>query len=558
MRLIKTTTLELEEFIESQIPKYAILSHTWGNEEVTLQEWRNRKKWSSNISSREGYQKILDCCKRARRDCLDYVWVDTCCIDKTSSAELTESINSMFRWYSQAKVCYAYLIDFDVSASSFHDGAKDCRWFTRGWTLQELIAPSKVEFYDKNGQYQGGRDFKYETLAAITGIDADVLAGYESPYKYSVAIRMSWAASRQTTRPEDTAYCLLGLFDVSLPLIYGEGVGAFRRLQEAIMKSNNDLSILAWGMSPKIADTAAAAASASAFVVHRQSEDPQAQHQQLFATSPSDFAHSKNVCGLPLDHSNTEFMMTNKGLHVEANLFKGGHEGSQGYFLCLAWRNTIGRFGRYANANNIWLKLRKILTDIYTPDGLFEDGCFETAGCTGLMSFYILHQPQETYYIRRRRQVNDIHILEHDHIRLKKAIPEIKWNEASRIFYEPDEESTPLVYAARFEAQIPLQNSKMEFIIIFDNVTHGRSGGLLCSILDRKEYPRQSDWIFGDRGPGRDLLWCDLKFNMPEVMQLGNKLHVEVEGTKVDLGVGCKIGEMQQIRFDLTVKAQAT
>jgi hypothetical protein len=228
----------------------------------------------------------------------------------------------MFRWYKQAEACYVYLIDFDVSASSFHEGAAGCRWFTRGWTLQELIAPADVRFYDVDWQFRGTRKAHCEELVNITGVDWHVLRGL-SPYDYSVADRMSWAASRQTTRTEENAYCLLGLFDVNLPLIYGEGVGAFRRLQEAIIKSNNDLSILAWGMSPKVADTEEAA-----FVVHRQSEGPRMQYQQLFATSASDFVHSKHVYKLSFHDSNPEFAMTNKGLRIEAKLVKGGYEGS--------------------------------------------------------------------------------------------------------------------------------------------------------------------------------------------------------------------------------------
>lgn len=594
MRLINTTTLDLEEFIGPRPPRYVILSHTWGDEEVSLQDWYNRRDPSSAISSKKGYAKILDCCRTAREDGCRYLWIDTCCIDKTSSAELTESINSMFRWYSQAEVCYAYLIDFDASASTFYRGAKDSLWFRRGWTLQELIAPVAVRFYDVNWQFRGTRDEHNKELEAITGIDSPVLVapgrpGYVAPYEYSVADRMSWAASRQTTRTEDTAYCLLGLFDVSLPLIYGEGTGAFRRLQEAIMKSNNDLSILAWGMShtseetrhelrlsqeesedpansdstdgdidiwsdvndteeePRSADTA----MAPAFVVHRESEGQRVQHRQLFATSPASFAHSKHI-SKPFHHfHNIEFAMTNKGLRVEARIFKGIYECSRGYFLYLAEQELVNSLGDFEGKATLWLKLQKIWTDVYIPDSLVEDATgLELAEHTGLISFYISHRPQEDYALRHPS--HGIRIPELSHIRLKKTIPEAQWDEVNRIFYNPDESNT-LVFAAWFEAQVYMEDRNLEFIVIFDrSVTSTGTHSLLCKVLDCKEYPRESDWIFSDRGPGRDLLWCDLEFNMLEVMQLDCELHVEVGGTMVGLRVGLELREMWTVQFGMT------
>lgn len=131
MRLINTTTYELKEFLDSEVPPYAILSHRWENEEVTFKEFN---RCSSKDKAKEGYKKIKKACNQAAEDDLGYAWVDTCCIDKSSSAELTESINSMFRWYQKANVCYVYLSD--VSGPDAKGDLEHSAWFKRGWTLQ--------------------------------------------------------------------------------------------------------------------------------------------------------------------------------------------------------------------------------------------------------------------------------------------------------------------------------------------------------------------------------------------------------------------------------------
>lgn len=134
MRLLNSTTLELAEFMGDDVPPYAILSHTWGKDEVTLRDIQDPTKRKDDSR----FAKIRACCKQAAEvDKLDWVWIDTCCIDKTSSAELSEAINSMFVWYKEASVCYAYLSDVPP-LDPFLDVAEfsRSRWFTRGWTLQ--------------------------------------------------------------------------------------------------------------------------------------------------------------------------------------------------------------------------------------------------------------------------------------------------------------------------------------------------------------------------------------------------------------------------------------
>ena len=254
----------MREFSDDDIPEYSILSHTWESEqEVSFQQWEDRK--TSDIGQKSGFVKIESFRAQAARDGFEWVWVDTfvtlcfsspivlklpsCCIDKTSSAELTEAINAMFRWYQNATACYTYLADVETLHSSAELAAS--RWFTRGWTLQELIAPKDVRFYSKMWEYIDTKANMCDQISDITGIDQAILRGGDLE-TVSVARRMSWASRRKTSRVEDMAYCLLGIFDVNLPLIYGEGHKAFQRLQEAIMLKTHDQSLFAWG---KLVDT---------------------------------------------------------------------------------------------------------------------------------------------------------------------------------------------------------------------------------------------------------------------------------------------------------------
>ncbi|KAI1858007.1 hypothetical protein JX265_011037 [Neoarthrinium moseri] len=246
MRLINSETLQLKDVV-GQVPPYAILSHTWGPDELSYQSYRDPEERQAHA----GYPKVRLLCEQARRDGLGYVWIDTCCIDKSSSAELSEAINSMFRWYGESATCYAYIEDFDLSDDDvgikMTAKLRACRWFSRGWTLQELIAPKQVHFFGAGWQAIGERSAMKTALAAITGIDEDVLGENPTDIKLiSVAKKMSWAAGRETTRVEDIAYCLLGLFDVHMPMLYGEGAKAFVRLQEEILRESEDHSIFCW------------------------------------------------------------------------------------------------------------------------------------------------------------------------------------------------------------------------------------------------------------------------------------------------------------------------
>ncbi|KAJ4302535.1 hypothetical protein N0V88_002684 [Collariella sp. IMI 366227] len=278
MRLLHTGTLELTDFIAPLKPPYAILSHTWGEGEILFADVQGGR--SALLScGKPALSKVINVASVARDHGFEYVWIDTCCIDKSSSAELSEAINSMFSWYRKSAVCYAYIADCE-SDQPENLSAKN-RWFTRGWTLQELIAPTRVEFYNRDWVRIGDRAALAGVLSGITRMD-DLLfkwhphecclirkglsteSGISKSTAYlptcsfcrqnavgmlesfSVATRMSWAANRTTTREEDLAYSLLGIFGVTMPLLYGEGRNAFLRLQQEIARKTTDQSIFAF------------------------------------------------------------------------------------------------------------------------------------------------------------------------------------------------------------------------------------------------------------------------------------------------------------------------
>lgn len=327
MRLLHTGLLRFEEFFDSKVPKYAILSHRWEEQEVSFQDFNvgEEQEW-------KGFLKIRSCCALAKSRGFDWVWIDTCCIDKKSSAELSEAINSMFRWYAEAGECYAYLSDvrwtksLDISISkTFAQSA----WFTRGWTLQELLAPSNVIFFDCNWGCIGVKKDLLAEISIVTGIEIQYL---KNIHRASVAAKMSWVSRRQTSRVEDIAYCLLGIFDVNMPLLYGEGRKAFLRLELEIVRKSDDESIFAW-ISPFAND-----------------------HSGLLALWPDAFANSTDITAPESSFSNAHQMgilerraysMTNKGLEFPVS--------GRGFptIVLNCWRTTPK--GRFA----ITIRLRK-------------------------------------------------------------------------------------------------------------------------------------------------------------------------------------------------------
>ncbi|KAL1602619.1 hypothetical protein SLS60_006036 [Paraconiothyrium brasiliense] len=302
IRLIDTKTLSMSSFVGSSVPDYAILSHTWGadSEEITFQDMiaLNRGfEHPKNASS--GYCKVIETCQKARAAGIGYCWVDTCCIDKTSSSELSEAINSMYNWYHDAAICYVLLSDFDVGSLVDEETLGDCRWFTRGWCLQELVAPRCVIFYDRLWNAIGTKESLAPSISTITMIKTKVLTGRVPIESLPIAQRLSWAANRETTRKEDIAYCLLGICDIHMPILYGEGSRAFIRLQEEIIKRSNDLSIFA----ARQPDTS-------------EEPDPLQRFRDLLAPSPKHFTHCADVYYASNDtYQSSAYAMTNRGLH---------------------------------------------------------------------------------------------------------------------------------------------------------------------------------------------------------------------------------------------------
>ncbi|KAF5309272.1 hypothetical protein D9758_019069 [Tetrapyrgos nigripes] len=297
MRLLNTVSLRLKEFDAISVPPYAILSHTWGRHELLFQDFQNLEA----AKHKAGYIKVMKACSYAREYNFDWIWIDSCCINKESSAELSEAINSTYQYYQDATVCYAYLSDVvraNENAARLDLKFRRSRWFTRGWTLQELLAPPYVVFLDENWVDIGTKWTLRHVLSSITSIPVGVLVGTELE-QASVAQRMSWAATRETTRPEDMAYCLMGIFGINMSPIYGEGSAkAFMRLQQEIIRYSDDRSIFAWSTS------------------HSSSTD---ELTGLFAKSPADFRLSSEVISSSLEDTSS-YSFANNGLHISIPL----------------------------------------------------------------------------------------------------------------------------------------------------------------------------------------------------------------------------------------------
>ncbi|KAI0706288.1 heterokaryon incompatibility protein-domain-containing protein [Cerioporus squamosus] len=256
MRLLNTRTFEFESFDGPQsAPDYAILSHVWfPNGEQSYHDVCDVVQLAQDEQQLEDApallsEKIKRCCAYALAEGYEYIWIDSCCIDKTSSAELSEAINSMYKWYSSASQCYAFLhdVDDDDDPHAPDSQFRKSVWFTRGWTLQELIAPPMLVFLTQNWTTIGTKHGMAPIVSQVTGVDIGILQGTDSLDTVSVARRMSWASARFTTREEDEAYSLMGLFGIHMPTIYGEGRHAFIRLQEEILKQFPDDTLFAWG-----------------------------------------------------------------------------------------------------------------------------------------------------------------------------------------------------------------------------------------------------------------------------------------------------------------------
>ncbi|KAI9150827.1 Vegetative incompatibility protein [Paramyrothecium foliicola] len=356
MRLLRTEVYELVEAkdIPDPFPEYAILSHTWisPKDEITYQDMKTRKGDIENdVFKQKGWDKVQRYCDRAAKDGWKWAWMDTCCIDKTSPADTQEAINAMFRWYQNAGICYVYLGDVDVRKTVAHGNYADpsglehldvdeitgknnvgnpnsflhkalnpyfinAKWFSRGWTLQELLAPHYLVFVDREWRRIGTRENWASEIKEASRIEARYLTGFNPTdlKACSIAMRLSWASRRETTLEEDETYSLLGLFGISLPLIYGEGRWrAFNRLQRELIIHYNDDSMFAWKVDRN--------ASSERFS-QAQSGDSESQISGCGILAPSirEFWDSSNIRAFGL--YGCKFSMTNRGLEINAKRWR--------------------------------------------------------------------------------------------------------------------------------------------------------------------------------------------------------------------------------------------
>lgn len=513
MWLINANTRKLEQFFGEDVPKYAILSHTWAKKgEVSFQDISQ-----SYASSMSGYDKIKKTCRRALRHGLKYAWVDTCCIDKTSSADLTESINSMFKYYRDAQNCYVYLSDLPTGLEFPRSHLARCRWFTRGWTLQELVACGDLRIYDKGWNFVGSRREFSAVISSITNIDENVLRGEKTVQSFSIATRMSWAARRQTARTEDLAYCLLGIFDVNMPLIYGEGKRAFRRLQEEIVKRSNDLTIFAWDR-----------------------DGQESLSWGLFALSPNDFKDSKDIRPYSRQYVDPEFAMTNKGLRMDDFNYLKYNTKTMVYFIALGKREiTADKYDDFC------LELRKIGPDSFARSGrLLTDKLLTSIPTLSTLSFYIHSEVPETETLRTSQTGSAIHFVKHEHCQLLRMIPERRWDHAKQLFFAPLT-NTAIVLAVSCAVRLGSGTKDVVIYISFETTPP------LCRIFDAESYSSYSTWLFRQQRLNHDVTWDDVEADMPGILDFTDRVELVVGYWKHTLSVHIQQGVVPSISEDM-------
>lgn len=487
----------------NNLPQYAILSHTWGtvSEEVSFKEMVE-----SADKGKPGYKKIQFCGDQARRDSLRFFWVDTCCIDKSSSSELQEAINSMFGWYKDAAVCHVFLTDLPPDSPAL----ASCRWFTRGWTLQELLAPRKVEFYDAAWNHIGSKLDLIDAISTATRIPKNVLSGRKTLPACSVSMRMSWSASRQTTRTEDIAYCLLGIFDVKMPLIYGEGRESFRRLQEEIIKHNADLTIFAWDSPQRgLADQ---------------------EFLSIFSPSPAAFSSSSSV--RPFDDDFAEFSVTNKGIMFSGDL----------PLRLLAWSGRDGHcdiYGLFLGGNDDrrgGLFLRKVGPGLFCRDGRFPLAGFwnmadtyQTSMLENVPKFHVLTDVSVAHRAFSAYRKLALHIPFDKAFELADAVPESLWDITDRLFLMPKTYSWcryPIALAVSLHLR--LLTTKLQIVVLCDY----RHKIPVLRIFELSRYSRATEIIFGGAHREMSIAISELEDQEPELSVLKDQVDI-ITGSKV-------------------------
>lgn len=385
MWLINVGRFELEYFLGDKVPPYTILSHRWSSagDEVHFQDWMREQSlqkdaWESakidqsdqhtrpfcyqpseRIKRKRGWRKVELCCTQTRRERLvngepvEYSWIDTCCIDKNSSAELSEAINSMFQWYRRAHVCYVFLEDVPEFGDMEHS-----EWWSRGWTLQELLAPKRVTFYDHFWTQVGTRERDRQKIAEITSIDIEALDALPLD-AYSVANKMSWAAGRRTTRDEDRAYSMLGILGVNMPLLYGEGSKAFHRLQEELLRSTDDSTVFAWTTLclPDSGCGTLLAPSPDSFLGLNGIRLSPLSREELAGWVSDD--ENDDILNVPCPEGTT---VSNRGISTEMLLLSSKHCGPDEFLVPVGFTYSNGLAGFMIRWNELTKSFNRIVT----------------------------------------------------------------------------------------------------------------------------------------------------------------------------------------------------
>ncbi|KAI8634213.1 heterokaryon incompatibility protein-domain-containing protein [Xylariaceae sp. FL1651] len=533
MRLIRTRTLELHEFESSSdgVPPYAILSHTWGDGEITFRDMSIER--SKRPTGKKEYAKIIQTCRLALAHDLDYAWVDTCCIDKSSSAELSESINSMFKWYENAAVCYVFL--FDYVPGEVELGA--CRWWTRGWTLQELLAPKNIIFYDAAWNFVGTKVSLIDSISKITGIHSEALSEDHDILARPVAERMSWASSRCTTRVEDIAYCLLGIFDVHIPLLYGEGHMAFRRLQEEIIKRKADLSTFFWNMPLGDSDRQP--------YINLFAESPSAFNQGLFSRRPVPFMFP-------------EFILTNKGVLFSGilSLYQIRIPGEEGTLPGEKGRKIYGFHLELDDQDfSARILLRKIAPGIFCRVGRFSvnrysyDSRYPLPNSTS--SFYILTDPTPPMIdsmISCRHLT--LHVPYDERFCIADAVPEHLWDATDHTFllipriaraYSDMHQRYSMILAMKILAIVP--GTSLYLVVLCEDNNNGTWGG--CRIFPWDQYTEEANILFSKQNRQQSILASDFRKLMPAIASLKNYCQVKVGQRVLEISVSLLRGTIE-------------
>ncbi|KAG0648270.1 Vegetative incompatibility HET-E-1 [Hyphodiscus hymeniophilus] len=432
----------------------------------------------------------------------------------------------MYRFYSAAKRCYVHLEDLQPDDYS-KKGLSSCRWLTRGWTLQELLAPRKpenVRFYDRTWKYRGTKLTLAPFLSDCTGIRKGVLLGSIALANCSIAERMSWAAGRQTTRIEDIGYSLLGLFEINMPLLYGEGTKSFRRLQEEIVKRENDLTILAWESLKSEGESII----------------------RLFAESPAAFSNSSLIDYFHDDFGN--FSITNKGLLVsgEIPLRVVSTKTPDGKDICM-YALFVGTSFKDKHEPDGGIYLRKLGPKLFTREltlplaGFGDDQVKVIHTLEDVPDFYILTDPRQNIS-KVSFWKSSLHIPSNDLFEIEDTVPEELWDVTNRVFLKPNPYiwmQYPTVIAMELCLKLPGGN---KYLVVFCDYRGDYKGQTKkthpsCKVFWKGEQPREEALIFRSGIRNESIYWSQLEIDSPHILQLSSKVTTRVNKTKFHIWV---------------------